>query len=46
MEGKVATTKYKGWSLRLAIAALIRENARLRRRLIAAINRITQLESK
>ena len=38
--------KYKGWSLRLAINALLRENARLRRRLIAAINRITQLESK
>jgi len=38
--------KHKGWSLRLAINALLRENARLRRRLIAALNRITQLESK
>jgi len=38
--------KFKGWSLRLAINALLRENARLRRRLIAAINRITQLEGK
>lgn len=37
--------KYKGWSLRLAINALLRENARLRRKLIAAVNRITQLES-
>lgn len=39
-------TKYKGWSLRLAINVLLRENARLRRRLIAAVNRITQLEAK
>lgn len=38
--------KYKGWSLRLAINALLRENARLRRKLIAAIKRIAQLEGK
>lgn len=38
--------KYKGWSLRLAINALLRENARLRRKLIAAIKRIAQLEAK
>lgn len=38
--------KYKGWSLRLAIAALVRENNRLRRKLIAAVKRIAQLEGK
>ena len=36
-------SKFKGWSLRLAIAALIRENARLRRRLIALM---AKLEAK
>lgn len=40
------TPKYRRWSLRLAINALLRENARLRRRLIAALNRIAQLEGK
>lgn len=40
----MAATKYKGWSPRIAIAALLRENARLRRRLIAALARIAQLE--
>jgi hypothetical protein len=38
--------KYRGWSLRIAINALLRENARLRRRLIAALKRIAQLEGK
>ena len=38
--------KYKGWSLHLAIHALLRENARLRRKLIAALNRISQLEKQ
>lgn len=32
--------KYKRWSLRLAIAALVRENARLRRRLAALIAKL------
>lgn len=32
--------KYKGWSLRLAINALLRENARLRRRLIALMAKL------
>jgi len=38
--------KYRGWSLRIAINALLRENARLRRKLIAALKRIAQLEGK
>ena len=32
--------KYKGWSLRLAINALLRENAKLRRRLIALMAKL------
>ena len=46
--GKMDMTrpKYKGWSLHLAIHALLRENARLRRKLIAALNRISQLEKQ
>jgi hypothetical protein len=32
--------KHKGWSLRLAINALLRENARLRRRLIALMAKL------
>ena len=38
--------KHKTWSLHLAICALVRENARLRRKLIAAVNRIAKLEGK
>lgn len=32
--------KHKGWSLRLAINALLRENAKLRRRLIALMAKL------
>ena len=39
-------SKFKGWSLHLALNALLRENAKLRRRLIAALNRIAQLEGR